>query len=142
MSSTVLLDTSAVIALIEDEEGADKVEDYLRDAERGKTKLLASFVTLTEVRYVVWQERSESDADRAVALLRSWPIEWVHSDERLCLLAGRLKARHRISLADAYVAAAAKLSQAVLVHKDPELEPLEADVALEALPYKKPRRRR
>ena len=137
MGEVVLLDTSAVIALIEDGEDADKVEDYLRAAAKGRVCLLASFVALSELRYVVAQERKEADAHRALALVKSWPLEWVHSDETLCLAAGKLKAAHHLSLADAFVAATAKLTEAKLVHKDPGFEPLESEVELEALAYKK-----
>jgi ribonuclease VapC len=46
-----------------------------------------------------------------------------------------IKASHRLSLADAIIAAFALQHQAVLIHKDPEFEPLSGHVMLEALPY-------
>jgi len=93
-------------------------------------------VSLTELRCVITQEQDEPAADRAVAFVKTWPLQWVHSDEQLCLTAGSLKAFHRLSLAAAYVAAAAKLYDAALVHKDPEFEALEGEVRLAPLPYK------
>jgi len=138
MNEPVLLDTSAFIAHLEDEEGADEVERYLRDAENDGYRLLASFVTLTELRYVTIQRKNEPSADRVVALVKSWPVEWIQSDERLCLLAGKLKAAYRISLADAFIAATARLTNSTLVHKDPEFESLSAEVRLAPLPYKRP----
>ncbi len=57
-------------------------------------------------------------------------------DEPILLAAARLKARFRISLADALIAAFAKRSSAILVHKDPEYEALADQVRQEALPYK------
>jgi len=69
-------------------------------------------------------------------LVKSWPITWIHSDEQLCLLAARYKAQYRISLADAFVAAAAFKLNAALVHKDPEFDALESEVKLQPLPYK------
>lgn len=50
--------------------------------------------------------------------------------------ADRVKASHRLSLADAIIAAFALRQNAVLVHKDPEYEALAGEVELEALPYK------
>jgi len=55
----------------------------------------------------------------------------------MLLQAGRFKAFYRLSVADALIAAVAKLRQATLVHKDPELEALAPEVALLSLPFKK-----
>jgi uncharacterized protein with PIN domain len=43
-----VLDTSAIICLLEDEPGADLVEQKIASAEAGNIKLGASFVSLTE----------------------------------------------------------------------------------------------
>ena len=45
-------------------------------------------------------------------------------DEPILLTAGRLKAEHRVSLADALIAAFALRAGAALVHKDPEYDAL------------------
>ena len=47
------------------------------------------------------------------------PIQWLHSDAALCHEAARLKAAHKISFADAFVAATATRFDGTLVHKDP-----------------------
>jgi len=52
------------------------------------------------------------------------------------LTAARLKARFRVSFADALIAAFAVRSSAILVHKDPEFEALADKVLQEPLPYK------
>ena len=49
MAETVVLDTSACFALLENEAGADVVEAYLMDAKAGSMGLHISFATLTEV---------------------------------------------------------------------------------------------
>ena len=49
--------------------------------------------------------------------------------------AAEIKARFRLSLADAWIAASALLLDAVLVHKDPEFERVD-DLRQELLPYK------
>jgi ribonuclease VapC len=54
----------------------------------------------------------------------------------LCASAADLKAQHRISLADAFIAASAQRLGAVLVHKDPELAALGNLVQQELLPFK------
>ena len=51
-------------------------------------------------------------------------------------MAAEFKAAHKISFADAWIAATAKFQQAVLVHKDPEFEQVKDEVTLLPLPYK------
>lgn len=58
-------------------------------------------------------------------------------DEPTLLTAGRLKANHRVSLADALIAAFTFQHDAILIHKDPEYEAVAGEVSLEALPYKR-----
>ncbi|HEY4591350.1 MAG TPA: PIN domain-containing protein, partial [Thermoanaerobaculia bacterium] len=115
-----LLDSSAVFSLLEDEAGADRVEDLLR-----AEKVYLPWVALLEVHYVSRQERGEDVANGRLALLKTLPAEiiWEH-DEPALLLASRFKAQNRLSLADALIAGLASQRNAVLVHKDPEFEAL------------------
>lgn len=136
MAEAVVLDTSAILAYVDDEPGSEVVAGYLRAAQRGEISLYASFVTLTEVRYITIQEKDESSADYLLGLVKAWPLNWIYPDERQCLLAARFKSEHQISLADSFVAAAASLLGATLVHKDPECEDLAPDLRLQALPFK------
>jgi predicted nucleic acid-binding protein len=127
-----LLDTSAVLALMEDEDGADRVEKVLRQSE-----VLLPFPVFLETYYISLQERSEAVADERYALLRHLSVTEIWSvDEPTLLTAARLKARFRVSFADALIAAFAVRNHAVLVHKDPEFEALAGQVRQEPLPYK------
>lgn len=131
--STCLLDTSAIMTLLEDEEGAARVEDILRHEE-----VLLPFLTLLETYYITLQEQPMDVADKRHAMLKQLPamILW-NVDEPVLLAAGRLKAAHHLSLADSLIAAFAVRHQAILVHKDPEFDALSEIVQLETLPYKK-----
>ena len=127
-----LLDTSAILALMENEDGADRVEQILREDD-----VLLPFPVLLETYYISLQERSEPVADERYALLRHLSVTEIWSvDEPTLLTAARLKARFRLSFADALIAAFAARHHAVLVHKDPEFEPLADQVRQEPLPYK------
>ena len=139
MAETVVLDTSAVLAYVDDEPGepgAEIVADCLCRASRQELALHVSFVTLTEIRYITIQEKDESSADYLVGLVKSWPLRWVYPDEKQCLLAARYKAEYGISLADSFVAAATRSLNATLVHKDPEFEPMAEEIQLRSLPFK------
>ncbi len=128
-----LLDTSALLTLIEDEAGADRVEQVLTKSE----EVWLPWLALLEATYITRQEQGEAEAEHRYALLKQLPatILW-EIDEATLLTASRLKADHRLSLADAIIAAFAIQRKAVLLHKDPEFEALVGQVVLEALPYK------
>jgi uncharacterized protein len=140
VAETVVLDTSAVLAYVDGEDGVQIVEDCLRAAQRQRLVLCASFVTLVEIRYITIQEKGESSADYLLGMVKSWPLRWVYPDEKQCLLAARYKAEFRISLADAFIAAAAHGVQATLIHKDPEFAPLAREIRLAPLPFKPKKR--
>ena len=131
--SEFLLDTSALVAFLENEAGADRVEEIL------KTKsLIIPFVALLEIYYITLKGKGQEFAEKRYAMLKSLPAEFVWEiDEPILLDAGRFKGRHNLSLADAIIAAMAKKHEAVLIHKDPEYEQLDNEVKQLPLPYKK-----
>jgi predicted nucleic acid-binding protein len=127
-----VLDTSAMLTLIEDEAGADRVEQVL-----SQEKVWLPWLVLLETHYITQQEQGEAEANRRYALIKQLAatILW-EIDEPTLLTAARLKANFRLSLADALIAAFAMRQQATLLHKDPEFEALADQVTQEALPYK------
>jgi predicted nucleic acid-binding protein len=118
------LDTSAILAFLGGEQGADRIGRLLRGARAGRFRVLACSITLMEVFYTAMRVKGEDEAVRLLALVKAWPLEWVYPDEEVLLQAGRLKASYRLSVADALIAAVARLHHAKLVHKDPELDAL------------------
>jgi len=136
VDNVLLLDTSAWFTLAENELGADDVEGYLAEAWLGRAKVHASFVSLTELEYVRTQEQDADSAAKLLVWVKKQPVQWHHSDDALCSEAAKLKAAHKVSFADAFVAATAKRLDAVLVHKDAEFNALSGVVKLQSLPPK------
>ncbi len=127
-----LLDTSAVLTLLEDEAGAERVEEIIKSE-----NAIVPFLVLLEAYYISLQEVGEAVADRRYALLKQLPVKFIAEvSEPVLLTAARFKAQHHLSLADALIAAFAARNRAVLVHKDPEFESLSPWVKQEPLPYK------
>lgn len=131
-----VLDTSALLCYIDDEDGAELVDELLKKGETEQTFLFVSFVSFTEVYYISWQKKGKELAQERIYLINHLAIERVESDDKLSLIAGEFKAENKISFADAWVAALAKEKDAILVHKDPELEQLESEIKMLKLPYK------
>ena len=131
-----ILDTSAIIALIEDENGADTIEELLDQADSEDTSILVSFMTFMEVYYTSLKKLGEDKAAQRRRLMDSLPILRVDSTESMGLIASEIKAKYRLSVADAWIAALAKQRNAILVHKDPEFEQIESEIQVLKLPYK------
>lgn len=136
-----VLDTSAIFAYTKGEKGSKAIQDILEAAKRKKgTVVYISFITLMELYYITWQAKSEDAAKELVILVKSLPLEVVNPHERLTLMAGRIKANCRLSVADSFVAATALDRDALLVHKDPEFEKMSVSVNTLKLPDKVARR--
>lgn len=117
-------------------QGADIVQGLLEKARAGEVAVLVSFMSFMEVYYIALQERDVKEAQERVDLMAALPVLCVESTRALGILAAELKTAHRLSVADAWIAALAKERAATLVHKDPEFEQVEGPVEVLQLPYK------
>jgi predicted nucleic acid-binding protein len=132
-ASAFILDTSALMTFIEKEDGAERVKEILQ-----KGPVILPWLSILEVVYISQRELGEEEALTRYALLRQLKAKIIwDADESLLLRAARIKSTHRLSLADAVIAAMAAQNQATLVHQDPEFEQLQDVLAMECLPYKK-----
>ena len=136
MNKGHVLDTSAIFAFIRNEQGSDTIQKILDDARKQRVRVYVSFMTFTEVYYMIWRYKGEEAAKDVMVTMDAMPLECVHSNNQLSLSAGKIKATHKLSIADAFIAATAIEKQAILVHKDPELEPMTRYVQTIQLPYK------
>jgi ribonuclease VapC len=141
MAERCTLDTSALVAYFTDEPGSRQVERLLARAAKGELEVVASFMTYMEILYGVWKDAGEKAGKLAYLRLKALPIRRVDVTEGLTLRAARIKATHRLSVADAWIAATALLTGSRLVHKDPEFQPLDGLVSLLELPLKPSRHR-
>lgn len=133
--SGFLLDTSALLALRDDEPGAERVANLLESAADGGSTCHGCFISLMEVLYRVWKDEGEEAGRSAYRICQRVTINWVHESSSLLERAAEMKARFPLSLADAWIAAAALELDAVLIHKDPEFEKV-SGLQQECLPYK------
>lgn len=134
-AETFVLDTSALLCLKEDEPGASEVDSILRHHGK-KAAVFISFMSVMELAYILEKEQGEATARLGVLQLKQLPVQVVESDEPLGLAAARIKAGHKMSVADAWIAATAERLGATLVHKDPEFEPLAGVIRMRPLPPK------
>jgi len=136
VSEIFVLDTSSILAFTDEEDGCEEVEQLLDAARKKECFVEISSMSLLEVYYLVLREQGEDKAAELIAIIKSWPVNFVYPDEKILLQAGKLKAFYKLSVADALISATAKLHHATLVHKDPELLALADEVTLMTLPLK------
>ena len=122
---SIVLDSFALLAFLRNEQGAEVVNSYFADALTGKVSLWMSSVNWAEVGNIVIRKRGLPGWRNAQTLLADLPFGLVETTPELTDQASQFKAAHKMSLADAYAAALAKIKKAELVTGDPEFKPLE-----------------
>jgi predicted nucleic acid-binding protein len=127
-----VFDTSALLALWNDEEGADIVEDILRSDAR----VCVSFMSCMEGRYRIWKNAGKAESDEFAKHLDLLPLERINITETIFEKSIEIRATNSLSVCDSWIAATAVATDAILVHKDLEFEQMKTIVKLKALPYK------
>jgi len=117
--SRYVLDACALLALLRNEAGADKVVDAVNAANSGEAKLIMNKVNLLEVYYDLYRSLGKETADKILTEIKKRPIEInANFTDEIFAEAGRLKATYKISLADSFVLAQAIVSGGDLLTSD------------------------
>jgi len=125
-----ILDSWALMALFHEEPAADEVEKLLSQAATDRHKLLMSVVNWGEIYYSVRRGASEEMAEQKVREIASMPIEIVPADLQQTHQAAIFKATRKMSYADCFGAALAKIRNAEFVTGDPEFKEIEKEVKI------------
>lgn len=128
-----VLDSYALIAYFRDEAGAAQVESLLVRAATSGKPLLMSEVNYAEVQYMLRRKDGDSAWSAASRILQGLPIEFHPAYRELADLAAGFKAKHKLSLADAFAAALARAHKAELVTGDPEFKALAKEIKIQWL---------
>ena len=135
--SRYVLDTSALLAFIENEDESEKIEALISNAIDGKDELIISTVTCIEIFYISLREQGSEIASERLEQLETLPIAQAPLNPQLTKVIGEIKANYSMSFADACIAGLAKAENAILVHKDPEFEQVQGLINQLILKYKK-----
>lgn len=129
--ATMVLDAHALMVLFNDEPGAQEMEKILLKAERGTQKLLMSVINFGEIYYSIYRGASPEAADAKAHEIAGMQIELVPVDARdleLVRQAAMFKATKKMSYADCFAAALAKIRNAELVTGDRDFKAVESDL--------------
>lgn len=119
MTKSLVLDACALIAFLNDEKGADTMENLLEQAYRKSHDLVMHKINLLEIYYGIYREEGCEIASSTMEIIGSLPITIISSlTEEVFYEAGQLKATYRISLADSIALAEANVRKTQLVTAD------------------------
>jgi len=125
-----VLDTWAVIAYLEDEPSGEQVEELMATAHEEQIPIYMSVVNVGEVWYTLAREVSEEEANAGVKMLSDLRIRFENMDWELTQEAARFKSQNKMSYADAFAAALAKIKKADLITGDNEFKPLDGEIKI------------
>ncbi len=125
-----ILDSYALLVFLRGKPGEELVTSLLEKAGEKDAPLHMTEVNYAEVNYQVIRQ---DGADRWAEIARELPapaIEFHSATRPLADRAADFKARHKLSLADAFAAALAKEKKAELVTGDPGFKALDKEIAI------------
>lgn len=133
---SVCLDTYALLAWVQGESAADRVDEHLRRAAAAdEADCVMSAVNLGEAFYILARRAGSNEAellwDRCTRGVI--PVTVVEPTLARVRAAARVKAGHRLSYADAFAVATALEHRSPIMTGDPEILALEAVAGLEVI---------
>jgi len=129
-----VLDAHALMAFLEKEPGYEVVKAMFVSAVEKDESLFMTTVNFGEVYYVVMRECGTEKAKEIERVVESLPIEIVDVDLGLAKEAAGIKAKKKMSYADCFAAALAKIRKCDIVTGDREFAEVEKEVKIVWLP--------
>lgn len=128
-----VLDSYAILALLNDEPGAERVASLLKQASDPEPVVAMSLINLGEIAYIVERRWGIEKTQIVLAYLEATGIQFVEVEKNSVLAAAHLKAKYPIAYADAFAAALAIELEATLLTGDPEFQALSSQLDIEWL---------
>lgn len=125
-----VIDAHGLLVFLEKEAGYEKVgQSFVAAVEKDKYLLMSS-VSFGEVYYIVLRECGQDKAHEIEKVIRTLPIEIIDVDVHLAREAASFKAAHKISYADCFAAALAKLHKGEVITGDKEFKSVENEIKI------------
>lgn len=125
-SGNYVLDSYAVLAFLEQEPGSSAVRTILEYGQHHDERIWISLINLGECLYIIEREQGLKAAVRTIAALRQLPIAEAEATRDRTFAAAHIKARYRVSFADAFAIALAIEKRATIITGDPEFKQVES----------------
>ncbi|MCD5409950.1 MAG: PIN domain-containing protein [Methanocellales archaeon] len=116
---TIVFDTMMLLKFFKGERGAKRTLDAMEKIERGEIIGAISTITLTEVYYIL-ARKSKKRAEERYDYLVASVLEKVPVGVDVAKIAGEIKTKYPIPIADAVIAATAKFLETRYIFTDDE----------------------
>lgn len=120
-----VLDSHAILALLENEKGQERVANLLEASQNNEIQLFLSLINWGEVLYILERERGAEVISELETELDEMPIILMPVDRTRIRAAARIKSAYPVSYGDAFVIALAQELEATVVTGDPEFKKVE-----------------
>jgi len=127
---TRILDAHGLLVFLEKEAGFEKVRSIFVNAVEKDNNLLMTSVNYGEVYYIILRECGQEKLNEIEKIITTLPIDIINVDMQLAREAARFKATKKISYADCFAAALAKLHKGEVITGDKEFKTLEDEVKI------------
>lgn len=131
--NTLVLDSSVLLAVLQQEPYAQPVVGLFREAQEGQRQLAISAITLGEIVYLVEQYLGTQTVLQLLGYLQACPLQVYEATWERVVHAARLRARYPILYTQAFAAALTQELKATLLTNDPDFRVLEKEVRVQWL---------
>ena len=129
-----LLDSYALLAYLNKEDGFEKVRNVLANAQKSSLPVLMNELNVGETYYILYRKRGHEQAEYFLdTVLAGLPISMIPNDFNAVIFASKIKAQHALSFADCFAVATAQRENAVILTGDPEFKKVEKFVKIDWL---------
>ena len=124
-----IFDACAILAFLNDEENADKIEELLNQSIAGEVSISISIINLLEVYYSELREKGAEIAQVVLEMVQYYSINIVETvSEQAFLEAAHMKVTYKMSLGDCIgLATAVELSGQFVTSDHHEIGPVAKD---------------
>lgn len=133
MRKTYVFDAHALFIFLEKEKGYEQVTKILSKGINDNSDIRMTAVNIGEILYIILRECGKNKLFEIEHIIKSLPIEIVNADYALAKEAARFKAFKKMSYADCFSAALAKMVKGELVTGDPEFKEVEKEIKIQWL---------
>ncbi len=134
MKRKKLLDSYALLAYLNKEDGFEKVRNVLANAQKSSLPVLMNELNVGETYYILYRKRGHEQAEYFLDhILAGLPISMISNDFNAVISASKIKARNALSFADCFAVATAQRENAVILTGDPEFKNVEKLVKIDWL---------
>ena len=132
MNRKRLLDSFALLAYLNQENGFEIIKSVLAKAQKSGIFLVMNEINIGESYYILSRKRGREKADYFLEnILPGLPITTVSNDFQQVIDVARLKAEYSLSFADCFAVATAHRAEAMIMTGDPEFKKIEHLVEIE-----------